>query len=375
MRIGIDAHNLEGRRTGVARYLISLLNEWRRLPTPQAEFFLYFKDRIPGDLNLPDFFHLRRTDARWAQKSTAFFMHFALPELAYEDRVDMLFCPAYIAPLFYKGAVALVLHDIVYQARPELYNWPSFWDKILLKRASKKSAKKAKVILTCSEFSRREIARHYAAKDKTVVIPLAADSSFRPLEDRRLLFEASRKYNLPEKFLLFVGSIFRRRHLPEVIEAFSRVAEELERSYHFVMVGDNCTDVDIDQLIREKNVQLGYEAIRHTRLVGNDLPLVYNLAFSFIYLSDYEGFGLPVLEAMACGTPVITSVLGSLPEVAGQAALNVRDNTDVREIEQAIRRMLTNENLRRELIGRGLRQAEKFSWQRCARATLGALLS
>lgn len=381
MRIGIDAHNLEGHRTGVGRYLMCLLNEWRKLNS-DIEFFLYFKNQIPDDLSFSPFFHSKKTDSRLGQKSTAFFVHFALPKMANRDKVDILFCPAYIAPLFYpangagKGKIALALHDIIYQVRPELYNWPSIWDKILLKWVSKVSAKKAKVILACSEFSRKEIIKHYQiGKDKVKVVPLAADSTFCEIEDEALLLEAKRKYNLPDKFLFFIGSIFSRRHLPEAIEAFSQAAGELKQKYHFIIIGENYANFDIDEFIEAKNKRLSYEAIRHIRIASGDLPSVYNLASLFIYLSDYEGFGLPVLEALACGTPVVTSATSSLPEVAGKAAMYVKNNADIQEIERVIRRGLTDEELRNRLASKGLEQAKTFSWQKCAQKTLEILQS
>ena len=137
MRIGIDAHNLEGQRTGVGRYLISLLSEWNKFDLPESlKFILYFKDQIPEDLNLSDEFFEKKVIKSSFLKSNALFVHYSLPRAAKRDKIDILFCPGYISPVFYKGKVALALHDIIYQARPDLYNWSSFWDKILLKKVS-----------------------------------------------------------------------------------------------------------------------------------------------------------------------------------------------------------------------------------------------
>jgi len=158
MRIGIDCHNLEINRTGTGRYLMNLLKYWSKpnsLPCRQAgkfqildsKFILYFKNKIPKDI-------LRLINRRAENKSfeakilgsnsNTLFIHYFLPKQAKKDKIDILFCPNYIAPIFYKGEIALVLHDIIYEAKPKLYNWPSVFDKVLLKKVSKISVKKQK---------------------------------------------------------------------------------------------------------------------------------------------------------------------------------------------------------------------------------------
>ena len=360
MKIGIEAHNLEGRRTGVGRYLINLLRQWSKFDLPaDLKFILYFKKEIP-DLDLPNSFEKKLL----CSNSNAFFMHYLLPKAAKKDKVDILFCPGYLGPIFYQGKIALTLHDIVYQARPDLYNWPSFWDKILLKKFSRISAKKAQIIFTPSEFSKKEILKHYqVAADKVFVTPLAVDQSFKQIADQNKLTEIKKKYQIKNRFILSVGSVFIRRHLPEAIEAFEKVIDQLP-GYQFLVVGHNYT----------KRKLFGRAVLRRDYLEGEDLVALYNAADLLIYLSDYEGFGLPVLESMACATPVITSPLGSLPEVAGDSAIYVEDSSSVESISCAIYQGLTDQELRRELIEKGLKQAQTFSWQKCAQKTLDALV-
>ena len=170
MKIGIDAKDLEGNRTGVGRYLLNLLKYWRG-----EDIVLYFKKEIP-DLDLP--FEKKVLN----NSSNAWHMHFALPRAAKKDKVDLLFCPAYISPLFYSGKTALTLHDIVYEVRPEIYNWPSIWDKFLLKKVSKISARKASVIFVPSEYSKKEIIEHYQiSPDKICVTYLGVDQAIKSL--------------------------------------------------------------------------------------------------------------------------------------------------------------------------------------------------
>ncbi len=378
MKIGIDAHNLEGQPTGVGRYLINLLEQWDKFDLPpDLKFVLYFKKEIPDSLELSDNIFARKLlKAPFGLQSNAFFMHYLLPQAAKKDKVDILFCPGYIAPIFYQGKIALTLHDIIYQARPDLYNWPGFWDRILLREFSRISARKARIIFTVSEFSKKEILKHYqVTANKVFVISLAADESFRQTSNHDKLAEFKKKYQIKDKFIFCIGSIFNRRHLPETIKAFEKIANRLP-NYQFLVVGVNHTApfIDIDGLVKEANQKLGRQAVlRQDYLKGRDLVALSNAADLLVWLSDYEGFGLPVLEAMACGTPVVTSLLGSIPEVVGDSAVYVKDSRNIKEISWAIYRGLTNEDLRQKLIKQGLARAKRFSWRRCAKKTLASL--
>jgi len=391
MKIGIDAREIETQPTGVGRVLFSLLGEWAKfdLPAggfdlpPDLKFILYFKNRIP-DLELPERFEkkllglpaLPRQALRAGHKSNAWFTHWRLPRAAEIDLVVILFCPGYVAPAFYRGDIALELHDIIYQARPDLYNWPSVWDRILLKTVSRMAAKKAKIILTCSKFSRQEILKYYQVQpEKVFDIPLAADKSFYPIQDADKIREIKEKYQIRDKFVFYLGSIFKRRHLPETLLAFEKAAAEIGDA-QFLVVGADYSGDNINRLAEQINQRLGRLAVvRKDYLGGGDLAAVYSAAELMVYLSDYEGFGLPVLESMACGTPVVTSCAASIPEVAGEAALYIKDNSNIDAIAMAMTKGLSDGDLRRELTEKGLAQAKKFSWEKTARETLDALLS
>ncbi len=372
MKIGIDAHNLEGKRTGVGRYLLSILREWDKLDLPaDLKFILYFKSEIPADLELSSRFQTKLLGV----SSHAFFMHYSLCRIARQDRLDWLFCPAYLAPLFYRGKIALTLHDIIYQARPDLYSWPSWKDKILLKKFSAWSAKKAQLIFVPSDYTKKEVLRHFQVSPKKIkVTPEAAD--VQKVTDQQKLKEFKRRYKIQDKFILYIGSIFNRRHLPEAIHAFEKVAGQLT-DYQFLVVGANHTSprIDIEGIIQGVNKNLGRKAIiRLNYLPTNDISAAYSAADLLVWLSDYEGFGLPVLEAITCETPVVTSLVTSIPEVAGEAAVYVKDAGSIEEIQKAILSVLTNQETKQDLIGKGRIQAQKFSWQKCAQETLDALL-
>lgn len=399
MLIGIDAHNLEGKRTGVGRYLLNLLKEWSKTEFKQfyhtsqygkivknessrIRFVLYFKDEIPAGL-LP---RLRSGQALFEYKllkvkSNTKFTHWDLPRAAKKDKVDILFCPAYVAPLGYKGKIALALHDISYEARPEEFNWPSPADRLLLKWVSRRSAKKASVIFAPSEFSRQEVIKYYGvAPEKIVTTLLAADPALTeqfdsPVHGTEAIAAVKKKYGIKDKFAFYVGSIFTRRHLPEIISAFERLAQE--EDYQLLIGGKDCTkNQAVDDLAKKLNAKLGREAVLRVDFIDdNELKLLYSACAFFIWLSDYEGFGLPPLEAMAQGVPVITTNGSSLKEAAGEAALLIEDNTDIDEIHRAMHKLTRDSILREDLIARGREQAAKFSWQKCAEKTLRELVS
>lgn len=353
MRIGIDAHSLEENRTGVGRYLFNLLKEWKNL-----DLVLYFKKKIPDDISNGKVLNT---------SSNALFMHYYLPKAAKKDKVDILFCPGYVAPVFYKGKIALALHDIIYEARPDLYNWPSVFDKILLKKVSKISAKKADVIFACSQFTKDEIIKYYKIRpEKIFVIPLAVDEKFiknvgHPTS--HITSHIKKKYGIKNKFIFYVGAIINRRFIPETIRAFANITDKLPE-YQFLIGGTNYASLKINQ---KGVIYIDY-------IDENDLNILYNAADLFIWLSSYEGFGLPPLEAMASATPVITTKMGSLSEVVDEAALFVENPKDINEISEAIYKGLTDGNLREKLIRKGLEQVKKFSWQKTAEETLKILI-
>ena len=391
MLIGIDAHNLEGKRTGVGRYLFNLLKVWsawqigeslntlQYLRNCQLKFILYFKDEIPADLPKSDLFDCKLLSV----SSTAKFIHWDLWRAAKKDRVEILFCPGYVAPLYYRGKIALTLHDIVYEAHPEWFNWPSPADKILLKWVSKKSARKAAVIFVPSEFSRQEVIKFYGVNPSKVVLTYgAADSSFQyhhsdnDTGKSAESAEMKKKYGIGKEFGFFVGSIFTRRHLPEIIEAFIGIAKKYPNCQFLAGGRDYTSGRAVDKLAEKINRELGREAILRVDFIGdNELKLLYSACAFFIWLSDYEGFGFPPLEAMNVGVPVITSDSTSLKEVAGKAALLIKDNSDIEEIYRAMERLVEDEVLRQGLIAKGKEQAKKFSWERCAEETLNLLTS
>jgi len=376
MRIGIDGRSLERERTGVARYLLSLLRVWAK--EHQAhEYYLYFEHEVPVDPLLDEACFTTRLPARlpvlkqnirqllWEQT--------VLPLAARRDRVDLLFSPGYTLPALIGGASAVTIHDVSYEAHPE---WSRVAQRWRLRMFSRLAARRARVVLTDSQFSRQELLKYYRLPaSKVRAIPLAADDYFRQLSASEARKAVTRRFGFEENYLLFVGSIFSRRHIPTLLEAFELALKDGGPA-SLVLVGADSLrgSFDLSRAIEVLNLRLGRRAVVHfPRVEDDELLSLYNAATAFIFLSDYEGFGLTLLEAMACGTPVISARTSSIPEVVGDAALLVSDPSDLVEVSRAILAVSGDAERRDHMIRMGLEQAARFSWRRCAEDTLRVL--
>ncbi len=226
--------------------------------------------------------------------------------------------------------------------------------------------RRADAIVAISDSTRREMERYYGPLTTPChVIYPGAHNRFRPVTDAVVLAAARTRYRLPARFVLYVGTIEPRKNLPALMRAFQQVKVEGVK----LVIGGKKGWMHAETFAQAQMLGLEDRVIFTGFVADDDLPALYTLAELFVFPSLYEGFGLPVLEAMACGTPVITSNLSSLPEVAGEAGLLV-DPTDVADLATAIRRVLDNAGLRAAMAAKGVDQAARFSWQRAAVETL-----
>lgn len=283
--------------------------------------------------------------------------------------VEVLHGPAVLAPLKrapFKKVVTI--HDLVPLVCPETVprKYAMYMGRLL-----RGLARRADRIITDSEASRRDILRLLEAeRERISVTPLAAGPEFRPVDDPAALEAVLRRYGIAGRFVLYLGNLEPRKNLLRLAAAFRRVRAELGEGLKLVIGGQEAWLVD---RLKEgwQELGLGREVLFTGFVRPEDLPLLMNAATVFAFPSQYEGFGLPVLEALACGVPVITSNKSSLPEVAGDAALLV-DPSDVGAIAEAIKRVLTDEALAARLRRAGPRRAAEFSWRRTAELTVEA---
>lgn len=259
------------------------------------------------------------------------------------------------------------IHDLIPLTFPGLTPWRH---RLAFRLLIGGALARADRIIAVSEATRREILRHFQVPaDKTVVIPEAAAEGFRPLEAPALRRAVRERYGLPEAYLLFVGLLEPKKNLGALLEALAllRRTGDVPAGLELVVAGGIGWDTaGLPGQVR----RLGLERV--VRFLGpipeSDLPGLYSLALAFVFPSLWEGFGLPVLEAMASGAPVVASARGALPEVVGEAGLLVEPAP--RPLAEALGRLIADPGLRERLRTRGLERARTFSWRSTAEATL-----
>jgi len=374
--IGIDAHNLENERTGVGRYLENLLRCFANDKQLQKKvhFRLYFKGKVPRDdfLRAP-LFSLISLQALPRPSFSLYFL-FSLPLRAFRDRVNVMFFPGYMVPPLYRGKSVLVLHDIAFERFPELF---SLRYRLPYRVLGRRGAKMSKAICTVSEFSKKEIESVYQIPSSKIhVTPLGVDKRFHRADDNEIE-RVKRAFHIKRDYIFFLGQIFQRRHVAEAMRAFEMIADDFP-DVQFLVVGQNRTQpfVPIDEIADEINKNLGRKAIvRRTYVSSEDLVPLYSGAKAGVYLSDYEGFGLPPLEFLACGTPVLAPDTSSLAQTLQGMQVVIDDPADVNEIAKKLASTLKDDKMHQRIASEGPRYAATFRWEHCARKTLDVLMS
>jgi glycosyltransferase involved in cell wall biosynthesis len=290
----------------------------------------------------------------------------AIPHLARKERLDLIYNPKLSVPFFTRCKTVLVMHGAEQFAVPWAYKW---YDRMYFSVANRLYCKRADAIISMTHTGAKDIARYMGANPRKIHVVYEAYNEHCRVLDLAETAVVKKKYSLPERFMLFVGGLNPVKNFGNVLKAYKQVQG---RSPHkLVVVGFKRWKFESDlELIEELGLR---DQILFTGFVpDDDIPAFYNLADLFLFPSLYEGFGIPVLEAMACGCPVITTKTGCTPEVAGDAAFLV-DPYNPDEIAKAIQQVLRDEGLRKDLIEKGLRRAKQFSWEKCARETLAVL--
>jgi glycosyltransferase involved in cell wall biosynthesis len=357
-RIALDVHMIGARETGNETYATELAAALGRLGG--YTYLLY----TPQPAALPP--QLRDQPALAARSfpdlPSAVRIPWLYPRLVRADAARLLHM-MYVAPPHVACPVVLTVHDVSYRVFPEFFS-PSV--RLHLDLLVGHSVRHAARVITGSESARQDVIRYYhPPAERVVVIPAAAGAQYRPQAPEEVA-RVRAAYHLPARYFLAVGNLQPRKNLIRLIEAFTAVAGEAP-DVQLILVGRSTWR---GWEVAGTVARLGLEArVRCTGYVPDaDLPGLYAGALGFCYPSLYEGFGLPPLEAMACGTPTITSNVSSLPEVVGDAALMV-DPLAVADIAAALRRLLTDEAARCEYRRRGLTRAPQFSWARTALQT------
>lgn len=269
----------------------------------------------------------------------------------------------FIVPPGVSGGTIAVVHDMAYKSYPETVRTKT---KCFLESSMEKSCRRATRIITISEFSKSEIIRYMSiAEDKISVVPLGVDiQRFHTGYPKEVIEETKRKYCIFGKYILYLGTIEPRKNIQKLVQAYAVLKKEREFVPPLILAGGKgwlCDEIyaSVKELDLEDSVKfLGYVS-------DEDAPRLLCGADLFVFPSLYEGFGLPVLEAMACGVPVVTSNISSLPEIAHEAAILVNPN-DTSAIMQGMDKLIQDENLRQKYIEAGLKRAQEYTWKKTA---------
>jgi glycosyltransferase involved in cell wall biosynthesis len=364
-RIGLNAHllNLAGnyRSAGINWYIYHLLQNLP--PAPDLEYTLFLsepraREHFRGFAIAQSRLPTRQPIVRivWEQ--------FVQPWLL--RQIDLLHALAFAGPLAISIPWIATIYDLSFVRYPQSFNAAN---RLYLTWAVRNSLRRADRVTVISESTRRDLVALFgAAPDKIKVIYCGTDPSFAPAQDPSAVAAWRAQRNLPEKMILYVGTIEPRKNIARLIRAFAQAQRAVRLPHRLVLIGARGWKyAEVDRAIAQEGIS--NNVIFAGYVSQDELPRWYQAADLFVYPSLYEGFGLPPLEAMACGIPVVTSNAASLPEVVGDAALQVAPD-DGSALADAIVRALTDRALREQMIARGIVQAARFSWTRTARETV-----
>ncbi len=361
--IVLDARTATDHFPGIGRYVVNLASALKSIAPELDLRLLHDPGARSVRLTLPDLPTVSLPISPFSLQQQIR-VHGALREL----HATLYHSPYYLMP--YQPGVPTVLtaYDVIPLIYPQYYTAPQ---RLIFRLAHTLALKTARVTLAISEATKDDLIRRLGARpDRIRVTPLAADPCFTP-QSTAAIQAVREKYHLPERFILYVGSNKPHKNLMRLVSAFSKSEIRNQKSeIHLVIAGS------WDERYPEaRQLAVGNELIRFLGPISDaDLPTLYSGALVFAFVSEYEGFGLPPLEAMACGTPVIASRTSSLPEVLGDAGLLV-DPHDIDAIAAALERIVSDSALRLDLQQRSLMRAAQFSWEQTARLTLAAYRS
>jgi len=357
LRIGINAFFLGRPETGSGQYIRHLLKALAKVD-PTNEYILF------GPAIRDSQFAIRNLRKLW-------FEQISFPRAC--RGLDLAHVPYFAPPLFPTIPTVVTIHDLIPLIMP-LYRGPPLVRAYT--RLVAEAARKADAVIADSQASKRDIVRLLRIPASRVhVVYLAADEVFHPLEDETRIAVVRRKYNLPPSYFLYLGGFDQRKNIPTLLKAFAHLVKTSPamRRLPFLVIAGKLPERDTplfpDPRRSMSKLRLEGRVIFTGWVPEEDKPALYSAALAFVFPSLYEGFGLPVLEAMACGTPVIVSDRASLPEVVGEGGILV-DPEDIRGMAKAMEALFADDELRTELRQKALAQAFKFDWEKSAQETL-----
>jgi len=373
MKIGIEGQRLfRKKKHGMDMVALELIRNLQEIDR-ENEYFIFIKpDEDDTVLQETSNFRIIKLEGgsypQWEQ--------IALPKAAKSFGCEILHCTSNTAPIGCKIPLVVTLHDIIYMesgyfkilagSATPYQKFGNMYRKMVVPRVLKMSRK----VITVSHFEKNRIAEFFGIKgdNRLTAVYNGVSEHFKPVTDQSELKRVKEKYHLPDNYFFFLGNTDPKKNTKGTLKAFSDFLKQSGADYKLVMLDYDRSELEKildeigDKTLIDRIVLTGY-------VINTDLPAIYYQSKVFLYPSLRESFGIPMLEAMACGVPVITSNTSSMPEVAGNAAFII-DPFKPEEITAAIIKLVNDEDLRAKLIAEGLVQAAKFSWKAMAQSVL-----
>jgi glycosyltransferase involved in cell wall biosynthesis len=375
MRIGIDCRTIldpqKGEQAGVGHYTYFLIDNLLKIDR-KNEYVLFFDPKI-GDAGR---FKKKNVKIKffpfiqYKKFLPGAYSHLLVAGFIDREKVDVFHSPASTIPLAYTKKAVVTIHDLAIYHQPEWFpKGQKFSTKVVVPQTLKRAGK----IIAVSEHTKKDIMKFFGTPEKKINVvhngvEMRKDIDLVKPEDKEAV---KKKFDIKQEFILFIGTIQPRKNVDGLVRAFDKLrATKIFTDYQLVIAGGRGWDYEgIFKLVRK--LALTKKVIFTDYVTKRDKIRLLNAASLFVFPSLYEGFGLSILEAMQQGTPVITSDITSMPEVAGKAGLLVNPRS-VSDIANGIKKVLTDDKQRDKMIRSGYKNAEKFSWEKCAKETLMA---
>lgn len=366
MKIGIEGQRLfRINKHGMDLVALELIKNIQKIDT-KNEYVIFVKSGVDNSC-LSD-----STNVKIIEIKNGFFPFWEqilLLNAVKREKCDILHCTSNTAPIFINIPLITTVHDVIYLEYCGLFSKSnSVYQKFgnLYRRLIVPIiAKKSKLIITVSKYEQNQIKNNLRYTKQIEYIYNGVGSNFKIIEDENKLNLTMAKYNLPDKFLLFFGNQDPKKNTRNVLKAFALLNEKYNKKYKIVILDLNI--VELKKILKDLN---HVDLIEHIILIGyvpnTEIPYIMNLCEVFLYPSLRESFGIPILEAMSCGKPVITSNTSSMPEIAGNCAVFTNPNDPI-DILNSILRIIENEEYKKEIVRKGLLKSSEYSWEKMTR--------
>jgi len=367
VQITIDARMILNHQTGIGRYLLGLAQGFKQVNQAEQITFLIqdqlssehpFKNFASHNLILQEIPYRHMDIRAWIK----------IPYLIQQTKPDLFHYPHFDLPLSISKPIVITIHDLKYLSQPDFFRNHRLPKRLVYKTMMELSVQRAEHIITDSKNTANDLIHHFNVDPKKVsTIHLGVEEKFFERKPVNQINQSLKKLRIDQPYFLFVGERRPHKNINALIKAF-RLFLEKQTHFQLVIVGRSYQDYkEPEKLVTELDLKNSVHFI--DRINDDDLQILYQAATAFISLSQYEGFGLPALEAIASQTPVIVSNNTSFPEVVGDTGILIPPN-DIYQAVASMMEITNNEKIRQELIRRGFERAQTFTWKKCAQETL-----